>query len=476
MQLLPGESCFLQVQVEPGPLSHEQFLVECNQTFQSHGTLAISDSLIQLEDDSTSKILAVNPSGFTQVLEQRDTLGNAFPVTVETPAVLSGNTSRVLRVNSGSPDREEWRKQKLEEVLEEPDLPEEDRTVLLNFLTGHHGAFCLEKGERGETDLVQMEVNIGDARPKRHPLRRMPLAVRREISRLLDEMQRDGVIEPSQSPWASPVVLVRKKDSSHRFCVDYRGLNAVTTADSFPLPRIDDLLDQLGNSQYFSTIDLASGFWQIRMHPSSQEKTAFVVPQGLYEFRVMPFGLTNAPGVFQRLMQRVLADLNPPDGPEFVSVYLDDILVFSRSLEEHLRRVIHKLEAAGLKLKPSKCHFAKMELEYLGHVITREGLKTNPKLVEAVSQFPTPRNIHSVRQFLGLASYYRRFVRGFARIASPLHYLTRKDARWLWTPQCELAFQKLKSILTTAPILAYPNFDRRLSPGAWCGAEPGADW
>ena len=177
------------------------------------------------------------------------------------------------------------------------------------------------------------------------------------------------MIEPSQSPWASPVVLVRKKDGSHIFCVDYRGLNAVTTADSFPLPRIDDLLDQLGNSQYFSTIDLASGFWQIRMHPSSQEKTAFVVPQGLYEFRVMPFGLTNAPGVFQRLMQRVLAGLNPPDGPEFVSVYLDDILVFSRSLEEHLQhlcRVIHKLEAAGLKLKPSKCHCAKMELEYLG--------------------------------------------------------------------------------------------------------------
>ena len=191
-------------------------------------------------------------------------------------------------------------------------------------------------------------------------------------------------------------MLVKKRDGSHRFCVDYRSLNAVTTPDSFPLPRIEDLLDQLGESKYFSTIDLASGFWQIRMHPSSQEKTAFVVPQGLYEFRVMPFGLTNAPGVFQRLMQRVLSGLNPPCGPEFVSVHLDDILVFSRSLDdhlEHLRAVIGKLVEADLKLK---CHFVRTELEYLGHVITRGGLKTNPRLVEAVREFPVPKNIHDV--------------------------------------------------------------------------------
>ena len=181
------------------------------------------------------------------------------------------------------------------------------------------------------------------------------------------------MIESSSSPWASPIVLVKKRDGTHRFCVDYRGLNAVTMPDSFPLPRIDDLLEQLGESKYFSTIDLASGFWQIRMHPLSQPKTAFVVPQGLFEFRVMPFGLTNAPGVFQRLMQRVLSGLNKPDGPRFVSVYLDDILVFSNSLGDHLKHlktVIEKLVDVGLKLKPAKCHFVRTELEYLGHVIT----------------------------------------------------------------------------------------------------------
>ena len=160
----------------------------------------------------------------------------------------------------------------------------------------------------------------------------MPFAVRQEVARQLDQMQSRGVIEPSRSPWASPVVLVRKRDGTHRFCVDYRALNAVTKPDSFPLPRIEDLLDQLGSSKCFSTIDLASGFWQIRMHPTAQEKIAFVTHQGLYEFRVMPFGLTNAPAVFQRLMQQVVKPLNPASGSDFVSVYLDDILVFSPTL------------------------------------------------------------------------------------------------------------------------------------------------
>ena len=176
----------------------------------------------------------------------------------------------------------------------------------------------------------------------------------------------------------------------------------------------------------------------------------------------MPFGLTNAPGVFQRLMQRVLSGLNSPGGPGFVSVYLDDILVFSHSLQDHLKHlriVIERLVAVGLKLKPAKCHFVRAELEYLGHVITREGLKTNPRLVEAVREFPTPKNVHEVRRFLGLASYYRRFIQSFASIAAPLHYLTRREVQWLWTPKCESAFQRFKDLLVTAPVLAYPKTD-----------------
>ena len=173
--------------------------------------------------------------------------------------------------------------------------------------------------------------------------------------------------------------MVRKKDGTHRFCVYYRSLNSITKADTFPLPRIDDLLDQLGGARYFSTLGMASGFWQIQMDTQSREKTAFTTPHGLYEFLVMPFGLTNAPAVFQRLVQRVLAGLNPAQGKQFVVAYLDDILVFSDSLRDHLthlRTVIDRLKSVNLKLNPAKCMFVRKEVEYLGHVITREELKT----------------------------------------------------------------------------------------------------
>ena len=291
----------------------------------------------------------------------------------------------------------------------------------------------------------------------------MPFMVREEIARQLRNMQRDGVIQPSNSPWSSPVVMVRKKDGSHRFCVDYRELNSVTKADTFPLPRIDDLLDQLGGARYFSTMDLASGFWQIQMEPDSREKTAFVTPQGLYEFLVMPFGLKNAPAVFQRLMQKVLSGLNPDSGKQFVAAYLDNILIFSTMLQEHLahlRKVIDRLKFANLKLKPSKCNFMKEEVEYLGHIITAAGLQPNSRITQAVQDFVIPENIRAVRRFLGMASYYRRFIAGFAKIAQPLHRLTAKDVPFEWSPGCGAAFIALKNKLVTPPVLAYPCFGK----------------
>ena len=220
--------------------------------------------------------------------------------------------------------------------------------------------FSLEDGERGETDLVQLHIDMGDAQPQTQATRRIPFAVRREVARQLQQMQANGIIQLSDRPWASPIVLVRKKDGSLCFCIDYRTLNAATKSDKFPLPRIDDLLDQLGKSQFFSTPDLAAGYWQIKVDEPSREKTAFITHRGLYEFCMMPFGLTNAPAVFQRLMQRVLDGLNPDDGPEFVEVYIDDILIFSRTMKEHidhLRHVLERLRGARLRLKPVKCHF-----------------------------------------------------------------------------------------------------------------------
>ena len=215
-------------------------------------------------------------------------------------------------------ENKEWRTNKVRELFH-PNLhlDVKEGENFCQTLEQCHQAFCLVDGERGETELVQLEI---DTPPKQQRPHRIPFALREEVSKQLKGMQESGVIQPSTSPWASPVVLVRKKDGTHRFCVDYREVNAVTK-DKFPLSRVDDLLDQLGETQYFSTLDLASGYWQIKVHPESQAKTPFVTHQGLHEFRVMPFGLSNAPAVLQHLMQRVQMNLNP-DGQNFVSVYI----------------------------------------------------------------------------------------------------------------------------------------------------------
>ena len=344
-----------------------------------------------------------------------------------------------------------------------PQVSEEDCLPLKQLLNECHEIFSIEDDERGETDMVEFEISTGDEAPKRQAARRIPFAAHQEVVKQLEKMQRIGVIQPSKSPWSSPIVLVRKRDGSLRFCVDYRALNSVMKPDLFPLPRINDLLDQLGKSHYFSTLDLAAGYWQIKVHANSQEKTAFITHQGLFEFRVMPFGVMNVPAVFQRFMQRVLAGLKAECGKEFVSVYLDDVIIFSETLEDHvkhLRMVYERIREASLKLNPMKCKFVCDEVDYLGHLVTPAGLKPNNQNLDAVKHFPVPTNLRQLRQFLGLTSHYRRFIMNYSRIAYLLYALTKKGACFLWTADCEAAFESLRSKLLTTPVLAYPNFDK----------------
>ena len=472
LRVPPHQSVLAEVQLEDGCCQDTSLLFQHDEALEVLSGLSPDDAVIQPSPDGKSCILISNFTGHTRCLEEGDVIGQATEADVVQNPIpgTPDSISRAFTITTSSEscpddpqDRHVQRKQKLKEVLVPPKLPPNEWETLVELLAAHHHVFCLEEGDRGETDLISMEIDTGDAYPRRQAPRRMPFAVREEVARQLSEMQTNRVIKPSKSPWASPVVLVRKRDGTHRFCVDYRALNSVTKPDSFPLPRIDELLDQLGKSKYFSTIDLASGFWQIRMHPTAQEKTAFITHQGLYEFRVMPFGLTNAPAVFQRLMQQVISPLNAVSGSDFVSVYLDDILVFSRTLDEHLKHlhvVIQRLAEVGLKLKPVKCRFAHQELEYLGHVVSHNGLKTNSRLIAAVQEFPIPQTVHDVRRFLGLASYYRRFIANFSRIARPLHQLTHKGALFLWSQECSRAFKELKKMLTSAPVLAYPDFKK----------------
>jgi len=412
----------------------------------------------------------VNRLGFTQKMTSGADIGTVQPVEVVEPGEMKAETAPVRGVTAGEETvtvvlTPSQRKSKLAEVFSrECPLQDHDMEQLLHLLTEFHDIFSIEDGERGETDWVKMSIDTGKATPVRQQPRRVPFAARSEIARQLKLMQDNGVIQPSNSPWASPIVLVRKKDGTMRFCIDYRKLNMVTKADKYPLPRIDDLLDQLGKAQYFSTLDLAAGYWQIRVDEDSQEKTAFTTQQGLYEFRVMPFGLTNAPAVFQRLMQTVIGGLNPPDGPDFVCVYIDDLLVFSNSLEDHLQHlhmVMDRLRQAKLKLKPAKCHFVRQSVEFLGHVITPLGLQPNPRQTAAVQEFPVPQSLHQLRQFLGLTSYYRRFIKQYAKMAAPLYRLTKKDSKWVWDEWCQQAFKSLKQKLVQSPVLMYPDFEKK---------------
>ena len=465
VNLLPHQGAVVQVQADLDSNSMKTLLV-MEPAELDCGAL-IDPIVLRPAEEGAAHLIITNPTGLKCQLEQGTLIGEASPVEIVEPVPISNMswTEDVVDVRQlPKEDGLGWRKKRLAELVGEPNLLSgAQRQQLLKCLEKHHMTFCLEDQERGETDLVELHIRTGDAVPKKLPVRRMPFVVRQEVARQLRKMQEVGVIQPSNSPWASPVVMVRKKDGTHRFCIDYRALNTVTKPDLFPLPRIDDLLDQLGNARFFSTLDLASGYWQIRVHQNSREKTAFITPQGLFEFQVMPFGLTNAPAVFQRLMQQVLAGLNPDEGPDFVVVYIDDILVFSQTLEdhlEHLERVMERLEAASLKLKPAKCRFARHEVEYLGHQVTPEGLKTNDRLVAAVQDFPQPQNIRDARRFLGMSSYYRRFIPQFANIAQPLHSLTRKGASFHWSSECQEAFDTLKHKLTTAPVLAYPSCEK----------------
>ena len=247
-------------------------------------------------------------------------------------------------------------------------------------------------------------------------------------------MSSQGLIEPSESPWASPIVLVRKKDGGLRFCVDYRALNNITRKDSYPLPRIDDTLDTLAGMNWFSTLDLKSGYWQVEMDPLDKEKTAFTTGRGLWQFKVMTFGLCNAPATFERLMERLLANLPL----QTALVYLDDILIPGRTFSHHLtnlREVFQRLRAAKLKLSPQKCTLLQREVKFLGHIIGSAGVSTDPEKTRAVETWPTPTNLSELRSFLGLCSYYWRSVKGFADIARPLHQLTGKGVPFEWSSE-----------------------------------------
>ena len=412
--------------------------------------------------------------------------------------VLRNNTRDWLEVKKGTPVAKMVPANKVPKVTnalsaerpdDQPTLAESERQDLLlekldltgleawpadqagkahSLLKEYHDVFSLEKHDMGHTKATKHKIILKDpdTPPFKERFHRIPPPQLNEVHAHLKMMLDAGVIRPSNSPWCNAVVLVCKKDGSLRFCIDFRKLNALTVKDSHPLPRICETLESLAGVGHYSTFDMDSGFWQVPMDEESKQYTAFTLgSMGLYECKSMPFGLCNAPPTFQRLMQNCLGELNLT----YCLIYLDDVIVFSQTEEEHLVRmrvVFNKLREHGLKLKPSKCEVFRTEINYLSHHVSKRGVRPSKKNLQAIAECPPPDTYTKVKSFVGLIGHYRLFIKGFANITAPLYDLTsgenkdKKSEHFDLPTEAREAFNRIKAACLQAPILYFPDFSK----------------
>ena len=371
----------------------------------------------------------------------------------------------------------------LETVEEEGDGPHYDEQGLRVHLTdlykrsiegieqAHHEAikqllnefediFAKDSSDIGRTNLIVHDIYTGNATPVHQRARRISPEEHEAMKAAVENLHSVGIVEPSRSEWASNVRMVRKKDGSWRMCVDYRDLNEKTKIrDPYPLPRIDAMLDNLSGAKMFSSLDLIWGYHQVPLTEDAKLRTAFITPHmspSHWQYIYMPFGLRDAPATFQRLVDKMLTSVQY----DYVMAYLDDIIVKGDGVEtslRNLREVFERVRGAGLKLKPSKCELFRKEIAYLGHIINKDGLKTDPKKIEAVKNWPIPIYLTDVRGFIGLCSYYRRFIKNFGETVKPLSQLTTRNSDHVWREEHTEAFNAMKDALTTSPLLAHPK-------------------
>ena len=400
--------------------------------------------------DSNLPVSVINTTNAEIPIEKGTTIAEAVPVDVPAEGVAVAE----LPAERKKKKSYDYLKPLLEGLSR--DVTHFEKEQLWRLLKAYSDVFSEGKHDVGRTTLVSHKIDTGDAQPVRQRLRKQAWAHQEIIQNERKELSQTDVVREFNGPWCSNVVIVIKKDGTPRFCIDYRKLNELTKKDAYPLPSIEVCLDALAGSRYFSTFDLRSGYHQIPMEESSVEKTAFVTREGTFAFNVMPFGLCNAGATFQRLMDLLMAGITY----KICLVYLDDIIVFSRDLNEHLERckiVFRRLRDAGLKLKVSKCNLVRDSVQFLGHIVSKEGIATDPEKIVKVKEWPRPKNVHDVKAFYGLCSYYRKFVRDFAKVAAPLTSLMKIENKFSWTEECEVAFEQLKDSLTESPILALPQ-------------------
>jgi hypothetical protein len=347
---------------------------------------------------------------------------------------------------------------RLEDIKDQlgPNLGVDQQSEVLTLINEFRDCFASNTKELGRAEAFDMHIRLNDDVPVTYRPYRLAYSERTMVRDIVQDLLDNGIVRESESPYSSPVLLVKKKSGEYRMCVDYRSLNAKTIKDKYPLPRVDDYFEKMHGSQYFTTLDLASGYHQIKMAEDSIAKTAFITPDGHYEYLRMPFGLVNAPAVFQRAINSVLGKLRY----HTAMAYLDDILLPSTTFKmglHTLREVFELFRRAGMTFRLSKCRFFHEQLEYLGHEISVKGVRPGQAKTKAISNYPRPKNVHEVRQFIGLTSYFRKFIQGFAAIAKPLTTLTKNNVPFVWNEEEEQAFQILIRRLVERPVLALYN-------------------
>lgn len=371
----------------------------------------------------------------------------------------------VIPLYQDKPTTQECYELRESELINLDHLNSEEKRQIEKLISEFPNLFFHEGDQLTNTNTITHQIKLTTDQQIYSKLYRLPPQHEKEVEDQIAEMEKQGIIRKSHSRYASPIVVVAKKpDSSgkqkYRICVDYRKLNEITVDDKFPLPNIDGILDKLGRAQYFTTLDLAKGYHQIRMHQDDIHKTAFITPKGLYEYTRMPFGLKNAPATFQRLMNEILRDFIN----KICVVYLDDILIFSTSLQEHIssiRKIFQVLNKHNLKIQFDKCSFLKKETEFLGHILTDEGMKPNPNKIKCIEDYPLPVSERQLRGLLGMTGYYRKFIEGYAKLACPMTKYLKKGAKINpKDPEYISAFERLKQNLIAYPILKFPDFDK----------------